>query len=795
MLAALPALASARGPEAVVDARLVQVVVELQGPSASRSALPRSRGRLELDSAATLRRLVRIGVEQHQVEGRILDAVPSASIRWRYQVVLNALAVVAPAGSVGALERIEGVAEVHRSSLYRPMLDRSPATIGAPTLWGPGLATGGQGMKIAIIDDGVDHRHQFFNPAGYAMPAGFPKGQAAYTTAKVIAARSFPPASPRPRYADLPFDPDESEHGTHVGGIAAGNHGTQALVGGGRLTLSGVAPRAYLGNYRVLTVPTVSNVGLDGNSPEIAAGIEAAVRDGMDVLNLSIGEPEIEPSRDLVVRAIEGAARAGVVSVVAAGNDFGGLGRGSVSSPGSAPSAITVGATDLQRQMAGFSGAGPTPLSLRLKPEVSAPGVSILSSTVPRNGTWEPLSGTSMATPHIAGAAALLRQRHPTWRPAQIKSALATTGQPVRESRGDATSTRQGGGFADLVRADRPALFATPSVVSFGMVRRGRTVSRRVGLTDAGGGAGEWIVAPPRGVSAAPRVTVPGTLTLRLRGARLGDVEGFVVLRRGPDVRRIALWGRVTAPQLARHAARRLARTGTYSGNTRGRRGLVSIYRYPENPTGSGVDRILRGPEQVFRVRLRRPAANFGVAILERGRGVRVQPRIVLGADENRLAGPTALPLYGNPYLPTFLEPGPVVGTIRPAAGTYHVVFDSTTRRGAGRFSFRLWIDDQRPPGVRMLGVRRGAVVFSASDAGAGVDPRSIFASIDGQGRTPTYSRVGNRVVIHVPIGRASAGRHRVRLQVSDHQESKNMENALRILPNTTALERTFSVG
>ena len=83
----------------------------------------------------------------------------------------------------------------------------------------------------------------------------------------------------------------------------------------------------------------------------------------MDVINLSIGEPEIPPSRDLVVRAIDGAAAAGVVSTVSAGNDFEAFGRGSVSSPGSAASAITVGATTVDRQLAGFSSAGPTPLA------------------------------------------------------------------------------------------------------------------------------------------------------------------------------------------------------------------------------------------------------------------------------------------------------------------------------------------------------------------------------------------------------------------------------------------------
>ena len=93
-----------------------------------------------------------------------------------------------------------------------------------------------------------------------------------------------------------------SSHGTHVAGIAAGNANT--LAAGTRI--SGVAPRAYLGNYKALTIPTDADVGLDGNSPELVAAIEAAVADGMDVINMSLGEPEIEPSRDIVVQGARG---------------------------------------------------------------------------------------------------------------------------------------------------------------------------------------------------------------------------------------------------------------------------------------------------------------------------------------------------------------------------------------------------------------------------------------------------------------------------------------------------------
>src|SRR5204863_5083739 len=210
-------------------------------------------------------------------------------------------------------------------------------------------------------------------------------------------------------------------------------------------------------NYKVLTVPT-ENFGLNGNAPEIAAGIEAAVRDGMDVINLSLGEPEIEPSRDLVVAAINAAADAGVVPTIAAGNEFGDWGNGSISSPGSAQKAITAAAVSKQLAVASFSSAGPTPISLQLKPDVSAPGVDITSSVPPREGTWTAFSGTSMAAPHVAGGAALLLQRHPDWTVAQIKSTLVLTGKPVVVTTGgpEAPTTREGGGLIDLPTANDP---------------------------------------------------------------------------------------------------------------------------------------------------------------------------------------------------------------------------------------------------------------------------------------------------------------------------------------------------
>ncbi len=741
--------------------------------------------------------------DQDATWARIHRTIPEARIHWRYRVVLNGLALVLPATDVNRLESVEGVETVYASVRYRASLDRSVPAVGAPSLWGPALETAGNGVKIGIIDDGIEVRHPFFAPAGYAFPPGFPKGQTAFTSAKVIVARAFAPPSPHWRYATRPFDPQWSEHGTHVAGIAAGNYRTSA---GGR-HLSGVAPKAYLGNYKVLTIPT-PEVGIDGNSPEIAAAIEAAVRDGMDVINLSIGEPEVEPTRDLVVKAIDGAAAAGVVPVVAAGNEFEEFGGGSISSPGSAPGAITVAASTDEREITTFSSAGPTPISFQMKPDLTGPGSQIVSSIPVSKGAWDAFSGTSMATPHVSGGAALLLQRHPTWTVRQIKSALVETGRPVLGRGGEAPSTRQGGGFLNLVAADKPLVFANPTGLSFGLVDIGprkKPVGTNVTLTDAGGGAGVWSASlrlrgrhPGVAGGVTPSPGVPGRMGVKFaisRQAPQQDVTGFVVLARGAEQRRIPLWFRVTRPQLRRERALRLRRPGVYRGNTAGKPARVSSYRYPSDPGGVELLGTLAGPEQIFRVAVRRRVANFGAVVLSTARGVRIEPRVVRAGDENRLQGQTALPLNNNPYVRDFYEPTPAVGAVLPKPGLYDIVFDTPSRRAAGRFSFRFWIDDHSPPAVRLLSrvVARGRPVsLRISDRGSGVDPGSMAATLDGRAVRVRYFRRAGRAI----VGGAglAVGRHTIALQVSDYQEAKNMEDVPRILPNTRSFSSTFVV-
>jgi len=296
--------------------------------------------RLLLGAPASRDYLGRLDRAQRVVQARIRASIPGADVRWRYGVVLNGFAVVVPRSRVSTIARITGVAHVWPSVTYHTLLDRTPGLISAPQVWGPTLATAGQGMKIAIVDDGIDQTHPFFAPTGLSYPPGFPKGQTAYTTPKVIVARAFAPATPVYRNAHLPFDPELSDHGTHVAGIAAGDNNTATRTG---VRLSGIAPRAYLGNYKALGIP--SQFGANGNSPELAAAIEAAVRDGMDVINLSLGETEIDPRRDAVVNALNAAADAGVVAAVSAGNDFDQYGYGTITSPANAAKVIAVAAS------------------------------------------------------------------------------------------------------------------------------------------------------------------------------------------------------------------------------------------------------------------------------------------------------------------------------------------------------------------------------------------------------------------------------------------------------------------
>jgi hypothetical protein len=219
----------------------------------------------------------------------------------------------------------------------------------------------------------------------------------------------------------------------------------------------------------------------------------------------------------------------------------------------------------------------------------------------------------------------------------------------------------------------------------------------------------------------------------------------------------------------------------------------VDTYRYPEVPRSGPVSARLTGPEQVFRVRVGPGVANFGVVVIRRGPGSRVEPRVVRSGDENRLTGYSALPLDQNPYVEEFGGAVPAAGALRPAAGVYDIVFDSATRAGAGTFRFRLWIDDGTPPKAKLARrtfLRGDPIRLRVSDSGSGVDVRSLEATLDGKAARARL--VGTE--IRIPTGGLAAGRHRLRVSVADYQETRNNENVTRILPNTRVVSTVVTV-
>jgi hypothetical protein len=228
----------------------------------------------------------------------------------------------------------------------------------------------------------------------------------------------------------------------------------------------------------------------------------------------------------------------------------------------------------------------------------------------------------------------------------------------------------------------------------------------------------------------------------------------------------------------------------------RGKRSLVTSYRYPADARSvPGA----AGPEQVFRVRITGPVANFGVVLLSSASPTRFRPspRVVAAGNENRLTGNAGLPLVINPYLDSFGAPRPVAGAIRPVPGSYDVVFETpvATVPGAdlGAYTFRYWVNDFTAPSVRLLTrtAKAGSRLrLAVGDAGSGVDPRSLVATVDG--RTAAAAYTAGRVTIS--LTGVAPGRHRVALEVADYQELKNMENVPQILPNTRRFTALFTV-
>jgi subtilisin family serine protease len=237
------------------------------------------------------------------------------------------------------LRALPGVKKVHRVRTFKMSLDKAASIHGLEAAWRQvPRENAGAGVKIGIIDSGIELTHPGFRDNGYSMPEGYPRfsaGHEAFTNAKVIVARSYANLWARRDSNNTPLD--RIGHGTAVAMAAAGIVHESPMG-----SISGMAPGAYLGVYKVFGSPGLNEGATDA---ALLQAIEDAVNDGMDIINLSLGTLFApRPEDDIIVQALERASAAGVIAVVAAGND--GPGFATLSSPATAPNALSVGANE-----------------------------------------------------------------------------------------------------------------------------------------------------------------------------------------------------------------------------------------------------------------------------------------------------------------------------------------------------------------------------------------------------------------------------------------------------------------
>ncbi|WP_089099157.1 S8 family peptidase [Streptomyces hyaluromycini] len=475
-----------------------------------------------------------------------------------------------------------GIAHVWLDGVRKASLDKSVPQIGAPTAWKAGY--NGKGVKIAVLDTGVDTTHPDLKD-------------------QVIESKNFSAA------ADAS---DHFGHGTHVASIAAGT----GAKSHGKYT--GVAPGAKILNGKVL-----DDTG-SGDDSGILAGMEWAAAEGADIVNLSLGgfdTPEIDPLEAEVNKLSE---QKGILFAIAAGNE----GPESIGSPGSAADALTVGAVDGNDKLADFSSTGPA-ADGSIKPDVTAPGVditaaaakgSVIDQEVGENPPgYLTISGTSMATPHVAGAAAILKQEHPDWGYQDLKAALTGSAKG-----GKYTPFQQGSGRIAVDKAIKQTVLADPVSVNFGVQQwphtddtpvtkqltyrntgtKDVTLSLAATATDPKGAAapagffklGATKVTVPAGGTAAVDVTVNTKLGGTLDGAYSAYVTatgGGQSIRTAAAVTREVQSYTVTV----KHIGRDGNPTGVYATDLAGYSGLGNgrDYVVPVSDSGTASFRVPKG--------------------------------------------------------------------------------------------------------------------------------------------------------------------------------------------------------
>ncbi|MFH9136794.1 S8 family peptidase [Streptomyces sp. NPDC017524] len=457
-------------------------------------------------------------------------------------------------------------------------LDKSTKQVGADVAWAAGYD--GTGAKVAVLDTGADAEHPDLQ-------------------GRITASENF---------TDSDTTDDRQGHGTHVASTVGGS----GAASGGKN--KGVAPGADL------MVGKVLNDSGSGAASWIIAGMQWAVDSKADVVSMSLGSAEPTDCTDPMSLAAEELGKnKDTLFVVAAGNL--GPSLNTVSSPGCAPGVLTVGAVDRDDSTANFSSRGPAIVSHTLKPEIAAPGVAISAAAAGGRGSeaYRSMSGTSMAAPHVAGAAAVVKQRHPDWTAQQIKAALVSSARSAVP--GDVRET--GAGRLDVDRAVRTPVLGAPAVqggtFDWPQDRSDRTtvavpytntsgkpvtLSLKVaGVTGNDGSTVRSTIASlgRKSVTVPAGATVEVPLALapdaRLTAAQYGDVTGRILATGTGGVRVSTPFSLYVAPETVTLRVKLVDRTGKPAGG-------VSSLDLIGTDTASGERRFNEGAtDQIYRVR------------------------------------------------------------------------------------------------------------------------------------------------------------------------------------------------
>jgi minor extracellular serine protease Vpr len=338
--------AFSRGP----DVDRSSAVVQLKGDPLSTSprTKPAHGRKIDFNSNAVRSYRAELNAGRNEFKRWLRANAGRARVTGEYDISLNAVAVQLNGTPLATIAAAPMVQSAEYNALYSPNLSESYKIINASDAWtaAGGRATAGAGIKIGDIDTGIDEAHPFFDPTGFSYPPGFPKCDAAdsashhedqdcnYVSEKVIVAKVFYNKSGQQGLDAQAIQ----DHGTHTAGIAAGVTGKTAVANEVEIDdMSGIAPGAWLGNYNVFPGGV-----LNARSEDILNAVDAAIEDGMDVLNLSLGGG-YHGNNDLLAIGLDNAVDAGVVVAVAAGNS--GPGQGTLQSPGRARKIITVAAS------------------------------------------------------------------------------------------------------------------------------------------------------------------------------------------------------------------------------------------------------------------------------------------------------------------------------------------------------------------------------------------------------------------------------------------------------------------